>query len=641
MKIKALMLAVLASLCFVACDNKDDEPNGPNVAKDQFVLKVEDITERTAKLYITSKDDEMTLYFGIFAKTDFVKYDSEEAFIADSVSYLEQLAASYGLALQDLLSAELMSGDIVWEYGDLDPATTYVAYAYGLDASGEVTTGLFTTEFTTLGVEFKECSFTIEPVELNATSLSFKVTPSNDAVGYYFDLIDQQQYSDYCGSNVEGIADLINLIIADGVNNYGLTVYDAVAAMSSYGVATSELYGDTESGNVPLIPNTPYYAFAVGLGVDGTIITDVEMVEITTLAESNNVFDASVSGVSCDSARVSIQAELTHEAFAFLVEQASVFKNEDGSWWSDEDILEYMMLESPDTYVTSAYYYGDYSYLVPNTDYVLLVAGYSNGVATTGLTKVEFKTLEAVMRSDVRFSLHTSSITKTDITFGITPSDLELTYYFDILTRERYEALGGNDEALMKDIEEGIELNRNTLGLSKIDYLIQYLGRDQMSINTNDKLQKDTEYVFYVVGMYVDGTICTDFYTIEAKTNGDHMPFKVLFNRTAFDPGYYAYIYMPTDSSAFYFVITINGVIYDIYDDNINGLDISNYTESQIHDLLLTTWKNTSEYNSRFLPDDKYNPEVDTLEIWGLVINNEGVEGALLHNVYEPGSELV
>lgn len=640
MKLKALLFAMLMTLGLVACeDNKQGDE--PQPATDLFEITIGDVTERTAMVYINPKDDSMTMFFGLFETSEFKKYDSNDAFIADSISYLEQLAASYGMELTDLLAAELKSGDVEWGYSELDPGTSYTIYVYGLDADGTVTTDLYTEEFHTTAVTMSDCTFSIEPVEVNATSLSFKVIPSDETVGYYYDLIDQAQYEQYCGSNVDGIADLIQLIINDGVYNYGLSVYDAVSLMSSYGEVTSELYGDTSKANAPLVPNTSYFAFAVGLGVDGTIITDVEMIEIKTLAESSNTFNASVSEVTCDSAHVTIQAELVTEAFAFLVEKASFYQYEDGSWWSDDDIMQHMVVEHTSTYTSSAYYYGDYGYLAPNTDYVLLVCGYSNGTYTTDLTKVEFRTLEPTMRPDVNFVLRTSGISKTDITFGIIPSDYSLTYYFDILTEERYLELGGNNDALLKDIEEGIAYNSTALGLNKEDYLTQYLGRDEMSINTNGKLQPDTKYIFYVVGMYVDGSICTDFYTIEAKTNGDHMPFKVLFNRRAQDKGYYAYVYMPSDSSAFYFFITVNGVIYDIYDNNINGLDVSNYTEEQIHDLLLTTWKNTSEYNSRFIPDDVYDNSVDTLEIWGLVINDKGEEGAILHNIYEPGTQLV
>lgn len=186
--------------------------------------------------------------------------------------------------------------------------------------------------------------------------------------------------------------------------------------------------------------------------------------------------------------------------------------------------------------------YGAYSIkeqkLRPQTAYTTYIMGYSNGIATTGLTKQQFTTAAPEFYDDVMFEIRTSNILMNDITWSVLPSDETVTYYYDAMPEEDYQAKGGNDDAIKADIEAGIEYYSQAMNITEHEFIYNHISMGGISVDRNGALKKDTEYRFYVVGMYADGTLTTPIYSIKARTRGDHDPMNIVLAYNEYDKAY-------------------------------------------------------------------------------------------------------
>lgn len=296
MKFKHLLMSLLAVVALAACGNNNDDPTPPPTpGNDDFEITVHDIFHTKCKLDVKAKNPEMPLYFGIYGKKDFETYVNDADFIQSIMENIERIANNYGMTLQELLESELKVGGVEnFEYNDnVYPDTEYIAYAFGLDKQGNVLTGLNKVEFRTPAVGMEDCTFEITSVDLTATSFKVNVKPSNPNTEYYYDVMSSSTYQEV-GSSADGIRSVVLSVMNRGIEEYGYTVYEAVQRMTSAGEVTSEECGET----LGVTPNSTWYAFAIGLGVDGTFTTEPTIVAITTLSESENTFETMMGDIA-------------------------------------------------------------------------------------------------------------------------------------------------------------------------------------------------------------------------------------------------------------------------------------------------------------------------------------------------------
>lgn len=140
-KLFTLMLATLA-VCCVAC-----LPNEGGSGKDsaEFDISVSAITAESATVSVTPSNDIETYYFDILEKSEFDTFDSKIEVAELIVSELQNICNEYDVSLVDILS----KGADSYDFSELAPATEYVAYAFGVNANGTITTEVFTKTFKT------------------------------------------------------------------------------------------------------------------------------------------------------------------------------------------------------------------------------------------------------------------------------------------------------------------------------------------------------------------------------------------------------------------------------------------------------------------------------------------------------------
>jgi hypothetical protein len=133
------------TLSFVACDDDDNKGEEPPVPV-TFEVAVSDVETTSATVAVTPSDANATYYFDVVKKATFDELGSPTAVAEKVIADLKKYQAENGAVLSDTLS----QGNDSRVYTEvLSASTEYTACAFGVDASGKLTTEVFTQDFTT------------------------------------------------------------------------------------------------------------------------------------------------------------------------------------------------------------------------------------------------------------------------------------------------------------------------------------------------------------------------------------------------------------------------------------------------------------------------------------------------------------
>jgi len=618
------IIRFIGAVAFVAtalmsCEKQPGDEKKPGEEQQQdgrLVVTVENIGESTAELYVKNDDLERTIYFGIFEKAQFAKYASGDDFIRSTINYIDQNAAFNRMELSELLEQELLAGDIDgYEYEGLSPETEYVAYAFGLSIEGVATTGLYTAEFKTLEVGAQECTFTITASEVTGNSFTIEYKPSNPNTRYTCGIITKSTFDEYGDGTIDGIKSIIEMEFTELMSNEDepMTLEEIIEEYTDFG--TTQYLFEALSVNVT------YYAYAVGIAVDGTFTTAVAAIQVTTESKSQNEFRLEKVAVTASTATYNIVATLALDTYAYGVVPSSAI-----SGMTEKQVIEYMMSNN-----LIATYSGvcqtEFTGLTPETDYTVCVFGYSTGVATTNLVTATFKTEARQEFTGNVFSISVTAITQTSakVTISVAEEAEGIYYYFDILPEATYIAEGGNDAALAADMEKGLQYYMSYYNVDHATALWQMIsGNYGTSSATNTQLKMDTEYRVYVVGMYADGTICTPYTSVTFRTLSNHELIKldvtyVDYSSTGGDVAYLVHYYAPQNTQ-YWYQIAVPDTTYE------------DMTDEQLLSALLKTFKNQDLHFYRSIKTSEL--KADGLIYSYCVAYADGERGPIQRNIY-------
>ena len=303
-----------------------EDPGTDPAETSDFRFETTDLTQASFGVTITPEDQQMTYYYGLVSKSDYDEYGGGELLQQANLEYFESIAAENGTTLDELLVAELRSG--IQEYSTrlLDPGTEYIFYAYGLSTEGEALTDVNTYGFTAPEAEFIESvEFEITGTDITPTSFTLNVTPNNPDIFYFSDVFLASQYQEYCGGTPEGIGPFVKsyLETVKASENYSQYTWPYIVSGLTFRGASS----DSESF-VNLLPETTYYAFAVGVANDGTIVTDATVTEIVTSETPKNEYSVNNERVTDVTYSASVTATQS-ETFAVMMERQYFFSDDD------------------------------------------------------------------------------------------------------------------------------------------------------------------------------------------------------------------------------------------------------------------------------------------------------------------------
>lgn len=623
---KFLFALVAVALTFaVGCKPTPDTPNGPSknpgaesgdpVELTDFTVTLTSLHSGDVFLTIEPKQKDMQYWYSLQIKEDMPEADAD-VYAAD-LEYFNYLANYYSMSLDEFLSSNLISGDIDWRYNSLSARTEYVLYMYGLNPDGSAVTEVNRLAFTTTAVEPLDCTFEIVPAD-NTTATSFSVTivPSDDTVGYFFDVFLAAMYEEYCLSDAANLPDFIKEYIPAIAAEAGYTVPVTVGAISNYGAITADF--TSEEG---IQPSNTYYIFAIGIGADGSAVTEAEVISITTGRPPMNTFEVLEASVEDDRATFYVTPDHS-ESYVALFELQEYMYDNDGNALTDDQIIDAILRAQGDS-IGNHIYSGTSSVsecpIIPNKDYYCLVFGYFGGEVTTPLTKVAFKTKEADMVDcEIFITLGTPTTTTCSVSFDpyITP----MPHMFNYMPYATYEAYGANDEAIKRYNDELIDSMWDPSKMSREEWLSRALETDYNSW-TIDGLEPNTHYLVYAIGLVPDGTYTTPAYFKEFTTKevkeGPHVQ-EIMFNGNKSQGWAQAWIYLDLDTEVK--TLKFSHIVNDDAVYNLSDEELLAYLEEE-HD---TTYVQEITNQTYVTITDQGISEGDTVYYAGAAYDADG-----------------
>ena len=282
-----------------------------------------------------------TYYFDAVDKNLVDAYASKEEFAEDYIETLKAVCEAYGANFGDVLS----QGEDSYTPNSLNPNTNYYAVAFGVTASGLLTTDVSFKAFTTpadaggstgggtTGGGTSTNTFAVTVSDITSSGATVAVAPSNSDT-YYFDVIEKSvldQYTDKKDFATEMVAE-----IKDYYESYGYTLADALSSGS-----------DSFSYEGYLEPNTNYYAFAVGVSSNGAVTTDVTVKAFTTSASSGGDNGGNTGGNTGGGTSTGDKT-LNNFAYGYYTNYGDYYGSGATNWYIDlytEDTYDVMVIE--------------------------------------------------------------------------------------------------------------------------------------------------------------------------------------------------------------------------------------------------------------------------------------------------------
>ncbi len=600
-------LALVALLAFgaVSCENPTQNPDKPNkevkpesgepVVLEDFTVTLTALHSGDVFLNIEPENKEMTYWYSLQLPEDMPETDEE--ILAADLDYLNYVADYYGMSLTQLLNEELKSGDLEWRYVGLEPNTEYVLYMYGINIEGNALTSVNKLTFKTTKVEQLDCTFDILPGDnITANSFSITIIPSDDTVGYYYDVFPAWMYEEYCLSDAANIPAFMAEYIPALATENSVTVPYAVGAISNFGTIAHDF--TLEDG---IEANSSYFVFAVGIGADGTTTTEASVIEVKTAAPATNTFEVTQGYVEDDRATFYVRPD-HNESYVALFELKEYFLDESGNLVSDEEIIN-GIIAAQGSKIGEHMYSGTSTVsdcpMIPNKDYFCLVFGYFGGEVTTPLTKVEFRTEEADM-VDADIIVTVAEVTTTEASVSFQPYIEPFPHMFNVMPYSVYREYGRNDDAIKRFNDELIDSLWDPAKMSREEWLSRALETSYNSWRITD-LEPNTQYIVYAVGMVPDGTYTTEVFFKEFKTKevkeGPQVE-EILFNKEGSTISAWFYIDDETVVSKF----TMSHIVNDDTVYNLSDAELIAYLQepndtTYVNEVTNQTYFSIFDYN--------------------------------------------
>ena len=258
----------------------------------------------------------------------------------------------------------------------------------------------------------EEPPFGITLSNITATGVDMRVVPLDAAGSYYFDVIAKATLDEHHGGD---IGRMMERMMAEAEQMYG-SMEEALANLASR--------GEQEHSFTRLSPASEHVAFAVGLGADGAVNTEVVSEPFRTEELSDAVtFEVEFTNRYYDGADFTVTP--SDDEFPYYCTIRPAFQYDE---LSDQELLEKVVAEDGfmiDFYATTGVYeYENENVWLTDTGYLVLVFGWADGAATTNIHRFPFRTLEPnIPPSECRFDVEVTGLTSRSATVAITPSD--------------------------------------------------------------------------------------------------------------------------------------------------------------------------------------------------------------------------
>lgn len=197
---------------------------------------------------------------------------------------------AYGEDAADKIAAELLEqskedgtgmGQVLYyhnqsqAFNKLDEGGEYVAFAFGCDVSGVVTTELMKKEFRAETLEKVSCSFDVSTVDLRAATFTVEITPSDPDIRWFAYTMPYEMLELYVSAE-EMTEEALNILCATGIDWATDTelVHTGTMTLSNY-----DLLGERTT------PDTRQFVGVMAISEYGTRISDLTFYTLVTASD--------------------------------------------------------------------------------------------------------------------------------------------------------------------------------------------------------------------------------------------------------------------------------------------------------------------------------------------------------------------
>lgn len=279
---------VLLSSC-TKTDNNTPKEDDENNNTEAFTIETSQISGLSAVIDIKPQDKNTKYFYWLYEMDRYINefQESDELIIENDIAYWQYVEDITGDSWLEHMQNDLVSGDVTINSSDFYNLllwdTEYIAYAYGLDSLGNVTTPVSKHTFSTLAPEKENTTFEIEisSIEWNDTynkyALEATITPSNPDTRFFTTITNMDWYEWYFSEYNEGRSDE-DFIMYEILLNTSRPSYEILEEMCLTGTS---VYSPAQMRNQYFTPNKRYGVFVFGMSEDGPT-TSLTVYEFTT-----------------------------------------------------------------------------------------------------------------------------------------------------------------------------------------------------------------------------------------------------------------------------------------------------------------------------------------------------------------------
>ena len=287
-----LNLLIIGLVLLSSCtkpDNNTPKEDDENNNTEAFTIETSQISGLSAVIDIKPQDKNTKYFYWLYEMDRYINefQESDELIIENDIAYWQYVEDITGDSWLKHMQNDLVSGDITINSSDFYNLllwdTEYIAYAYGLDSLGNVTTPVSKHTFSTLAPEKENTTFDIEisSIEWDDTYKKYAVeatiTPSNPDTRFFTTITNMDWYEWYFSEYNEGRSDE-DFIMYEILLNTSRPSYEILEEMCLTGTS---VYSPAQMRNQYFTPNKRYGVFVFGMSEDGPT-TSLTVYEFTT-----------------------------------------------------------------------------------------------------------------------------------------------------------------------------------------------------------------------------------------------------------------------------------------------------------------------------------------------------------------------
>lgn len=287
-----LNLLIIGLVLLSSCtkpDNNTPKEDDENNNTEAFTIETSQISGLSAVIDIKPQDKNTKYFYWLYEMDRYINefQESDELIIENDIAYWQYVEDITGDSWLEHMQNDLVSGDVTINSSDFYNLllwdTEYIAYAYGLDSLGNVTTPVSKHTFSTLAPEKENTTFDIEisSIEWDDTYKKYAVeatiTPSNPDTRFFTTITNMDWYEWYFSEYNEGRSDE-DFIMYEILLNTSRPSYEILEEMCLTGTS---VYSPAQMRNQYFTPNKRYGVFVFGMSEDGPT-TSLTVYEFTT-----------------------------------------------------------------------------------------------------------------------------------------------------------------------------------------------------------------------------------------------------------------------------------------------------------------------------------------------------------------------